>query len=187
MENSSFERLVELIPARLLDESGKAFYAGREGFDGPKDIYLLGFNPGGDPASQADETVRANAEMLARRKTPWSAYLDEDWHGKAPIMRESVPYLARKLGLDLRALPASNLLFLRSAVVDKLTKSKQEIEDLCWPFHEAAISMLKCRLVICMGFSETGPKVCRRLNAKTPIHLHTADREKFGRSAAPPV
>lgn len=48
-----YEALQNLVPARLHHEFGEVFYSGRSAFQHPSPIYLLGFNPGGDPANAA--------------------------------------------------------------------------------------------------------------------------------------
>ena len=51
------EDFVRLIPESLMDKPGKAFYSGRDAFEPPKELYILGANPGGIPEYES-ETVR---------------------------------------------------------------------------------------------------------------------------------
>ena len=44
------EDLARTIPRKLCDESGSMFYSGRAAFSGPGPLYILGLNPGGNPA-----------------------------------------------------------------------------------------------------------------------------------------
>lgn len=169
--SEAWTRLLKLVPEDMLGQSGKVFYTGREGFDGSAPIYLLGMNPGGSPDTQNDETLEQNIRLVRGLERPWSAYLDEDWHGKAPVMRASVPHLANSLGLDLRRVPASNVIFLRSETVARLCTRPGSIADSCWPFHAAAIALLQPKVIVCMGFSDTGKQVRDRLGGMRPIRL----------------
>jgi hypothetical protein len=171
---SNLEKLADLVPSELLDESGKVFYSGRAAFEQKAALYLIGCNPGGNPEMHPGETVRSNIELVRSAIQPWSAYLDEDWHGGASLMRKSVPHLASQLGFDLRTIPASNLLFVRSETMAKLGKSPNIIEDHCWFFHAELISRLEPRIVVCMGFTDTGPRTRKRLMAKEPVKLASA-------------
>ena len=47
------ERLPDKIDAELKCVSGRVFYSGRAAFSSPADLYLLGYNPGSNPADPA--------------------------------------------------------------------------------------------------------------------------------------
>ena len=55
------EHFADKIDAELKCESGRVFYSGRAAFSSPADLYLLGYNPGGDPADP-----RTHGKQLAR-------------------------------------------------------------------------------------------------------------------------
>jgi hypothetical protein len=163
-----FEALVDLVPQPFWNMSGKVFYTGREGFSNRAEVYVLGYNPGGDPDRQADETLRANVEMLQERDSPWSAYCDEEWHGQAEKYRRSAVHVVRALGLDIRATPASNLIFLRSRRAEYLQLKPTQVIDHCWPFHKAVVKELRPKLILCLGF-ETGEEVANRLGVSENV------------------
>lgn len=155
------------IPSQLADVSGKVFYSGREAFKPGRPVYLLGYNPAGDPLSQADETVASHTRsVLTNLPSNWSAYRDESWIGFPPGTATFQPVILQLLGglgLDPGFTPSSNLVFARSARAARL-ESQRALERLCWPFHAAAIELIKPRFVICFGLN-TGRIICSRLGA----------------------
>src|SRR5437667_7472053 len=98
----------------LLDLSGKVLYSSadtlREG-----SVYLLGHNPGGDPARRVQNTIRASLDTLPTKGT--NDYIDESW-GNRPAgtqpLQKRVRWLLESLRLDPRTVTASNLIFPRS-------------------------------------------------------------------------
>ncbi len=159
------EKLIELIPSQLSEESGAAFHSGRVAFSKARDLYLLGFNPGGTSDEQSKDTVTANAEKVMQ-KVPhrWSAYVDENWStsrrphlltGKAP-MQVRVQHLLYRIGLDPKETPSSDLIFVRSQEAKYIQNvDRKRLVELCWPFHQAVISRLGVRVVLCMGRQTT--------------------------------
>jgi hypothetical protein len=163
------ESIAAHIDRELWKESGKVFYSGRGAFSGPACVYVLGFNPGGDPASRTDETVGGHTErVLFQAPADWSAYYDEVWKerakraGEAPLQRR-MRHLLSGLSLDPRRVPASNLIFTRSRRSARLGNTDKLIER-CWPVHEAVLAMLRPKALICFGI-ETGELVITRLGA----------------------
>ena len=49
---------------------GKAFHSGRLAFFSPRDPYILGLNPGGDPGDRS-ETVASNIEQVRHEAEDW--------------------------------------------------------------------------------------------------------------------
>ena len=156
--------------------SGKAFHSGRLAFSAPRDLYILGLNPGGDPEDRS-ETAASNIEQVRHEAEDWCAFLDQDWRpggryygrGKAPLQLE-MQELAACLGLDLRGVPASDVFFTRSRQAHH-TANQRELVDLCWPFHQAVIDSLGIRVVLCLykGAAEFVRK-------KTGARAHSIDR-----------
>lgn len=149
------KEIEELIPKEFLDRSGRVFYSGRAAFAGKRRLYLLGVNPGGDPSSKYDETVRQHTErILNEQPDNWSAYRDESWLGVQPglyPMQRRVLHLLRTLGMDPGEVPASNIAFLRSRDEASLKEDIIEVAESCWPFHRRVIESLGVRVVLCFG------------------------------------
>jgi hypothetical protein len=166
------ETFASKINPSLESESGKVFYSGRIAFSERSDLYVLGMNPGGDPADGAETTVREHTQFVLRKAGPlWSAYSDESWKGQPPGtfgMQPRVLHLFRQIGRDPRRTPCSNLMFIRSRRVTTLNESPSDLEELCWPFHREVISQLRPRIVVCLG-DNTGKRVRQRLGAKSVI------------------
>lgn len=113
--------MIQAIAARIDSKfrfvSGKVFYSGRAAYARSAEIYVLGFNPGGDPETYAAETVKSHTDfVLGHAPEDWSAYCDESWKdrlaGQAPLQRR-LQHLLAKLGLNPRAVASSNLIFTR--------------------------------------------------------------------------
>ena len=150
----AIEAALDDIPAYLLPRSGSIFYSGRAAFSAPSRVYIVGLNPGGDPIAQATETIGAHRLKFREGPAWWSEYADESWGGAPPGtwgMQPRVLHLLASLGLDPRAVPASNVVFIRSATEATLRTEKADLLRTCWPVHQAVIDALGVRLVLCFG------------------------------------
>lgn len=145
---------VETMPATTLDRSGAIFYSAPPAFREQKSVYILGLNPGGDPVSQADNSIRRQYSAWRQQEEPWSAYVDEVWEGKtagAHGMQPRVRHLANAINIDLRLTPASNVLFVRSSTEATLLEDKEQLFGACWPVHQAVIDELGVRMILAFG------------------------------------
>lgn len=178
------DQLASLVPRHLLRESGEVFYAGREAFAARRDLYVLGFNPGGHPDA-AKRSVEQRISAVAAAAEPWSAYLDEGWRGRpagSRPLQKRVAYLLETLKANPRRTPASNLIFVRSARAGQLADARA-LEDACWPFHQAVIDGLKPRAIVCLG-AETGRRVRARLGTDDQIGAFSESNQRGWKSHA---
>ena len=165
--------------------SGKAFHSGRLAFSAPRDLYILGLNPGGDPEDRS-ETVASNIEQVRGEEEDWCAFLDQDWrpggrnHGraKAPLQLE-MQELAACLGLDLRGIPASDVIFARSRQAHHIV-NRRKLMDLCWPFHQAVIEGLRIRVVLCL-YKEAAEFVREKAGTRAQPIGRVCERSRAGR------
>ncbi len=168
----AIEALAERIPSALLPRSGKVFYSGRAAFSAPAPLYVLGVNPGGDPADhEADTVARHTADVLNTYPDDWSAYRDESWEGAPPGtygMAPRVLHLFGSLGLNPGRVPCSNLVFVRSRREGDLKGEMASLADQCWPFHELAIAALTPRAILCLG-GTAGRYVRRKVGANALV------------------
>lgn len=178
------EEFAKLIPDSLLDVSGKAFYSGRDAFGAASDLYILGINPGGDPESYPTETVGAHTrKVLHEVPDNWSAFIDEGW-SIPPMppgqhkMQKNVLHLLKRLDLDCRKIPASNLVFERSETVAKIQGRLDRLTLDCWPFHRAVIQRLGVRVVVCGGM-DAAEKAMPRLEDDNPTSGKFTLRDTF--------
>ncbi len=148
------EHYAALIPNELKDCSGSVFYSGRAAFTGIKRLYILGFNPGGDPIAQRNETIRSHTQSVLKEKADrWSEYSCESWKGKAPScggIQPRVIHLIQTLGFDPCDIPASNAIFVRTKN-ERSICSPKKLADLCWPVHQEVIANIQPCLILCMG------------------------------------
>lgn len=138
-----------------MNRSGSVFYSGRQAFEPPSELYILGLNPGGDVQDHATETVSWHTNRVLRREPDnWSAYRDESWEGAVPgkaRMQRRMLYLFKRIGHDPGQVPASNIVFLRSSREASLEGDVQELADQCWPLHREVIDTLRVRVIVCLN------------------------------------
>ena len=150
----SIDEAAAKLPAQMMSRSGSLFYSGRAAFHGASDLYILGLNPGGSPVTQADETIARDFSDWRELPEHWSAYLDESWQGRQPGthgMQPRMRHMFDQLGRDLRAVPASNVVFVRSATEAALAAEKATLLAQCWPVHDTVIRQLRVRTILCLG------------------------------------
>ena len=79
--------LLGKIPDSLMDKSGTVFNSGRQTFESPSALYILGANPGGSPTSYTryNNTVQGNVEdAIHNWSENYSPYRDQRWGGYRP-------------------------------------------------------------------------------------------------------
>ncbi|MEO6885679.1 MAG: hypothetical protein ABI232_05240, partial [Jatrophihabitantaceae bacterium] len=153
-----YDELLNLVPSELHHEFGEVFYSGRTTFVQPSPIYLLGFNPGGDPSKPALNRYTIGFDLDASRapeRRDWSGF-EDDWREFGPgavAFQRRVRHLVNVCGYDTsRTVPASNVIFVRSTRVETLdAKHTKTLLHDCWAVHEKVISTLGVRVVACFG------------------------------------
>ncbi|HCM64479.1 MAG TPA: hypothetical protein DIT05_18330 [Morganella sp. (in: Bacteria)] len=140
----------------LLHHHGEVIYGSHETLT-EGDVYLLGLNPG----LQGFITIGQHIDrMLTRTK---NSFLDENWRNQKedaliqteedllPLQRRVI-YLLDALGYKPESICASNLIFKTSESSDSLCFG---LAGLCWPVHEAILELIKPKLLLVFGNSET--------------------------------
>jgi hypothetical protein len=187
LKDPGLDEFVELIPQCLLQKSGAVFYSGRKAFSNPSPLYILGLNPGGSPKAQAGGTVAKHTdEVLKSKPEYWSEYQDEIWRGNSAGtsgMQPRVLYLLHQVKLDPRNVPASNVIFERSAREKDINNRFRELVEVCWPFHQAVIERLGVRVVLCFGKS-SGLWVCKKLEANKLVDQFVENNNRHWTSAS---
>lgn len=138
--------------ASILQESGQILYSSASTLS-PGSVYLLGHNPGGSPQDLGDATIGRSIKQLPTKKT--NSYLDEGWGDLPPgesVLQRRVRFLLDGLGLDVRSVAASNLIFLRSRDVDGVEFPADA--ELCWPVHERILEVVSPSVIIAFGNDE---------------------------------
>ena len=175
-----------LVDPTLHERSGKVFYSGRAAFSGPSRLYLLGLNPGGSPVKQATETVGRNLQDWHSRPDRWSDYLDESWAGRASGtygMAPRIRHMFERLALDPREVPASNVVFVRSAREADLMAEKDVLLEKCWRVHAAVIQALGVSTIICLG-GTAGRWVRSKLGAQSKVGEFVEKNQRRWKSEA---
>lgn len=135
----------------ILHMSGEVLYSESSTLR-PGRVYLLGHNPGGDAMSPRLPTVGSSVAELPTKT--FNSYLDTTWEGRA-LLQPRVVWLLKQLGLDPRAVAASNLIFPRSR--DAATSQFRTFAELCWPVHLEIMKIVNPALIITYGNSGDSP------------------------------
>jgi hypothetical protein len=175
----------------LHDVSGVVFNSGREAFASTSPLYVLGLNPGGDPAIHAHETVWLHTQSVLGRTKEWCAYRDNSWDGRQPgtaILQKSVSHMMDALGLNPALVPMSNLVFKRSKDANSIRGELPQLVADSWAFHDRVISDLKIMVVLCferttsswirkmLDANELVDEMLERNNRKYRSFTHVNDR-----------
>lgn len=185
-KNINPEHFAALVPQQITHRSGSVFYSGRAAFSQKSRLYILGLNPGGSPISQAAETIARDLERWRQLPLQWSAYSDESWLGRPPGtwgMQPRLLHMLRGLGLDPRLVPASNVIFVRSATEAALAAEKRSLLPVCWRVHRAVINELGVDTVLCFG-GTAGKWVRDELSAQTLVAEFAETNARGWRSSA---
>ena len=158
--------------------SGAVFYSGREGFNHPSRLYVLGINPGGKPEDYPDATVeRHTKQVIDSVRNNWSEYRDEHWGGrKGPGeygIQPSLRHLFEVVDLDPGAVPASNIVFARSGEVSGYRRDFDCDTQMCWTFHQEVIDRLGVEVVVLFGSSKAKAFARKFLKAKRIVKSWT--------------
>lgn len=179
---SLYDELLDSVPRDLHSESGEVLYSGRTAFEQKSPVYLLGYNPGGNPAALPGYTISADLKLARDSvRRDWSQYADESWAvfgAGAGNFQRRVLYLIGECGLgDPRRVPASNAIFVRSARVANLDAIRRRaLLRSCWTVHQKVIDELSVGVVICLG-QDAGSWVRKQLGAATEIDRFTETYE----------
>lgn len=157
----------------ILRESGSVLYSTPETLK-HGDYYFLGLNPGGSE-EKIKESIEDSLNQLQQGGSESNAYLDEDWssdkrkyggidgrEGKHPLQKNA-QVLFKELGVDLRDVCASNLIFCRS--IGEGGCGYPANAHTCWPVHEMVIDIVKPKVIITFG-KKTFDFVCQKLELK---------------------
>ena len=171
---ASLDRFAELVPSELLERSGEVFYSGRAAFSRPSLVYLLGFNPGSEPKPGPNKpklrTVKENIEYVRQKPERFSLYYEPWEEGRTEAVQIRLRHLFKRTGLDPCLTPASNCVFVRSKGAKDLP-DRRRLEEACWSFHQAVISELGVRLIVCLG-KDALSAVSRQMGTGRQIDEH---------------
>ena len=151
------------------------FNSGRQTFESPSDLYILGANPGGRPTVTKDKyTVRNNVEDVlhhwsedySRHQRPKMGHRFKK-PGRHPMQR-GLLHLFGRVDRHPEEVPASEVVFLRSKDLTELSGDFISYAELCWPFHQAVIDTLDVRVIVCLG-QKAGGFMRRKLGANEKV------------------
>jgi len=92
-------------------------------------------------------------------------------------------HLFSQLQLDPQQVPASNLVFVRSARAKELQPEFNQLAQACWPFHARVIEELGVSTILCFG-RRCGNWVRKQLNAHTQTGEFIEQNDRHWKSSA---
>jgi hypothetical protein len=142
----------------LADRPGRLLYSG-VGTLCPGQLYMMGDNPGCDPEAEGD-SPREHLEALLNKPSDWNEYVSGLWKPRGLAyspgeagMQKRVRGLLACLGLPVETVCASNLIFVRSQVVDGLGNREEQtlLAQQCWPVHEYMLELVRPKAILSIG------------------------------------
>jgi hypothetical protein len=149
-KNQTVYKALQTLPQEMQNASSRFLYSSGATL-APGRYYLLGYNPGGDPAAINQPFQN---EMLTWEDNTANAYLDEKWRrgereGEAPYQR-NVQALCRAVGADVREVCATNWFFVRSP---SATLLKGYTPETFFPVHNAIMEIVQPKVVFAVGLN----------------------------------
>ncbi len=178
MQNNTLGSLIAKLEATgLADQPGRLLYSGI-GTLCPGKIYMLGYNPGGDPEAEND-SPKARLAKLASLRPDWNEYLDGVWYprgracpaGGAPLQRR-VQTLLGGIGLPTRSVLASNLIFVRSKDQSRLAEASR-LADQCWAVHRFLLEQTQPQSILSIGGNKVFDFIAGQSTTLSSIEQHT--------------
>lgn len=154
---AAFDALTTMIERMAVGRMpGKLLYGSRSTLI-PGDLYVLGFNPGGDPRQ---ESANVAETLAATPELGWTEYTDASWRlrgklyspGEQPRQRKIQEFF-RRADLDIKVTFFSNVLFVRDIDVQR-TRSHESFAQLCQEcatVHRFLLGIVKPKIVLCFG------------------------------------
>lgn len=165
----------QAMPAEMYRKSGAVMLSGTDTLR-PGIAYIMGLNPGGDPAARGHQ--RSILESVHER-SDYSCYTNECWQPRCPgpdgaceHFKDGKPKpeflvkhqrnaiaIADALGIGIARIFSANAVFARST--SKATLREQTGYSLdqwwsaCWPVHQHFLAIVRPRMVITLGYGET--------------------------------
>lgn len=139
----------------LGSESGAVFYSSPTTLqEGP--FYIMGLNPGGKPEEHPISINESLIHAFARSHQKYSSYVDEFWGKGGTYSRhqKNVQALASVCGKDIRDIFSANFIFVRSSGTSGIKIRIKELAAACWPVHQLFLSIVRPRLILCLGNSD---------------------------------
>ncbi|MCK7460015.1 hypothetical protein [Idiomarina aminovorans] len=154
------------------NKNGGIFYSKSDAFK-KGDIYLLGYNPGGDSGQPIiEELDRCFEREQSFYKDVWQhragtsnngSLVNRDVEKQTRYQRGVISFIDL-LGFKLEQVCASNLIFFQSHSAK--TVNHRQAADLCWPIHEVALSVVRPRLIVAIGNGNSGSAYSEVLRRK---------------------
>jgi len=138
-----------LAGEELLDSAGGVLYSSAASLK-PAPIYILGLNPGGSDGASLRQSIAAS-------RNGNNAYIDEEWErgGRtlkrgAALLQRRMQRIAELIRLDLRDIPASNLVFTQSRRLGEHMEFDEAVAR-CLPVHAMFLRAIQPKLVFTFG------------------------------------
>ena len=174
MQNDALSSLIAKLDATgLADQPGRLLYSGI-GTLAPGKVYMLGYNPGGDPEAENDNP-KDHLAKVAGLRPDWNEYMDGVWYpggracpaGGAPLQKR-VQALLGGAGLPTRSVLASNLIFVRSRDQAQLAEASR-LAERCWGVHRWLLELVQPQTILSIGGNKIFDAISERSTVRSPI------------------
>jgi hypothetical protein len=186
------DQIISEVIRRLGDDAkrpGSVLYNGWNTLCPNRGLYIMGFNPGGNP----DQINRSVKDSLHDHKLmgDFSSYQDQCWYNKCQedckkeghcghkLHQKRVRSLAKILGCDnIRDVFAANAIFIRSEKQNDLDEQKR-LFDNCWPIHQMFLSIVQPATILCLGNGEESSSFSLLRQKLAPSKMHQGPVKAF--------
>ncbi|HQS10451.1 MAG TPA: hypothetical protein PLK13_16645, partial [Xanthobacteraceae bacterium] len=153
---STLERMVRGM--RIAMKPGKLLYSSRDSLK-RGDLYVLGFNPGGDPNVERENVLE---DLLRTPSSQWNEYINGSWRlrsktylaGQQPRQLRIRSFFS-EIDCNLSKIFCSNLFFFRSKSISSamLDHNFETLARESAHIHTYMLSTVKPKTIICFGSS----------------------------------
>ncbi|HEY9215017.1 MAG TPA: hypothetical protein VIQ29_19465 [Ancylobacter sp.] len=194
--NGAFAQLEMLVQkTNIAGKSGKLLYSSRTTLS-PGELYVLGFNPGGDPNVE-NETVAEN--IAATPQSGWNEYTHGIWKLRDKVYPAGEQPRQRRIrsffdvaGYDITAAFCSNVFFMRGIDVQRSVKTTDfsVLANECAFLHRFMLDVVRPRIVVCFGhdafrwFEKLNLSLRKDVHVEQVPHFARGSNEAFFAAAA---
>ena len=150
----AMERVREkLVP--LANRSGGVLISGIDTLV-PGAFYVMGLNPGGDPDPRpgngppAAETISASLEARSEKSNSWT----DCPYSAGPlfsVLQQRIKTMFRALAISPKETFCTNAISPRSKDASGVPDAWPVWWEYCWPAHQIFLSIVRPRVIICLG------------------------------------
>jgi hypothetical protein len=158
--SETIRRIVTALGDRL-DDSGSVLTNGWRTLE-PGLLYVMGLNPGGETQRHREFTLRRHLDELGDD----TAALQFGDNGR---FATNVRAMVCAFHADADRVFMTNAIFLRTAGALDLNGREHQLFEASWPVHAWFLSIVRPKIILCLGNGRSGPSAMGLLAGKAGI------------------